>query len=163
MVRWEKISKEQYIKDFGSVIGYDEIKLPERKTMKSSGYDIYCPKDVIIKAHCSLIIPTGIKARMSDDMFLALYIRSSMAIKKNFRLVNQVGIIDSDYYNNIDNEGHIMVCLYNDNDIDMMIRKGERIVQGIFQSFYVTSDDIVSDIRIGGIGSTNMMGDVNNE
>ncbi len=163
MIKWEKISLEQYINDFGNDDGYNDLKLPERKTKCSSGYDFYCPRDLIVRAHSSLLIPTGIKVMMDDNMFLALYIRSSMAIKNNLRLVNQVGIIDSDYYNNSDNEGHIMVCLYNDSDEDRKLKKNERIVQGIFQKFYLTDNDNVSNIRMGGIGSTNQRGDDNYE
>lgn len=163
MIKWEKISLEQYINDFGNDDGYNDLKLPERKTKFSSGYDFYCPRDLIVRAYSSLLIPTGIKVMMDDNMFLALYIRSSMAIKNNLRLVNQVGIIDCDYYNNSDNEGHIMVCLYNDSDEDIKLKKNERIVQGIFQKFYLTDNDNVSNIRMGGIGSTNQRGDDNYE
>ena len=37
-----------------------------------------------------------------------LLVRSSMGFKYNVRLCNQVGIVDSDYYNNPDNEGHML-------------------------------------------------------
>ena len=47
-------------------------------------------------------------------------------------LVNNVGIIDADYYNNEDNEGHIMLGLYNTTDSDVTLAKGERVAQGIF-------------------------------
>lgn len=36
---------------------------------------------------------------------------------------NGVGIIDSDYYNNPDNEGEIMLILYNFGEEDMIIKK----------------------------------------
>ena len=43
--------------------------------------------------------------------FLGIYIRSSLGFKYNIRMCNQVGIIDADYYNNKDNEGHIF-CMF---------------------------------------------------
>lgn len=46
---------------------------------------------------------------MNEDEVLFLIVRSSMGFKYNVRLCNQVGIIDKDYYNNIDNEGHIFI------------------------------------------------------
>lgn len=56
-------------------------------------------------------IPTGIKANMENNDVLFLVVRSSMGFKYNVRMCNQVGVIDSDYYNNIDNEGHIWIKL----------------------------------------------------
>ena len=46
--------------------------------------------------------------------------------------MNNVGIVDADYYNNEDNEGHIMLGLYNTTDSDITLTKGERVAQGIF-------------------------------
>jgi dUTP pyrophosphatase len=39
---------------------------------------------------------------------LQLALRSSTPKKKGLMLANGIGIIDADYYNNSDNEGHIM-------------------------------------------------------
>ena len=77
-------------------------------------------------------------------------------------MCNQVGIIDADYYNNKDNEGHIFVCLQKHGDKDFVIRKGDRFVQGIFMPYLITDDDSTTSRRIGGIGSTNK-GEDNNE
>ena len=99
---------------------------------------------------------------MNSNEFLSIYIRSSLGFKWNIRMCNQVGIIDADYYNNSENEGHIFVCLMNEGDKVLEIKKGDRIVQGIFMPFLITDDDKTTDIRMGGIGSTNK-GDDNNE
>ena len=80
--------------------------MPTRQTKYSAGYDIYLPESVTIPAHSQKMISTGIKAYMQDDEFLGIHIRSSMAIKRHLRLVNNEGIVDADYYNNPDNEGH---------------------------------------------------------
>jgi dUTPase len=42
---------------------------------------------------------------------LFIFPRSSLGIKKGLMMSNGVGVIDADYYNNPDNEGHIMVPL----------------------------------------------------
>ena len=91
---------------------------------------------------------------MPPDEYLALYVRSSTAIKKGLFLANSVGIIDADYVDNSDNEGHIMIALYNSTDCSVSIAYGERIAQGIFTKYSVTENDEVSGIRIGGMGST---------
>ena len=78
-----------------------------------------------------------------------------MGFKYNVRLTNQVGIIESDYYNNPDNEGHMWVCLQNHGDKEYIINKGDAYAQGIFVKFLTTDDDCVNKTRIGGLGSTN--------
>lgn len=84
-----------------------------------------------------------------------IVVRSSVGFKYNVRLTNQVGIIESDYYNNPDNEGHMWVCLQNHGDNEYIINKGDAYVQGIFVKFLTTDDDCVNKTRVGGLGSTN--------
>lgn len=66
-----------------------------------------------------------------------------------------MGIIESDYYNNPDNEGHMWVCLQNHGDKEYIINKGDAYAQGIFVKFLTTDDDCVNKTRVGGLGSTN--------
>lgn len=103
------------------------------------------------------LVPTGIKAKMPSDEMLLLYNRSSNPLKRFLFLANGVGVIDSDYYNNEGNEGHIMFQFINLGPTPITIKKGERIGQGIFQKFLLTTDvEITQDIeRTGGFGSTN--------
>lgn len=82
-----------------------------------------------------------------------LAIRSSTPKKKSLMLANGVGIIDSDYYNNPDNEGHIMFQVYNFSDEPVVIYKDDKIGQGIFMP-YLTTGDVVKTQREGGFGST---------
>ena len=131
------------------------INLPTRKTSKSAGYDIEAAEDKIIKAGKMAVIATGLKAYMQDDEYLGIHIRSSLAFKKNLNLVNSQGVIDADYYNNEDNEGHIMIGLINFGDEDVEITKGMRIAQAIFYKFLIIDDEKkVDTIRSGGFGST---------
>ena len=92
---------------------------------------------------------------MNGDEYLAILVRSSMGFKYNVRLCNQVGIVDSDYYNNPDNEGHIFVALKNEGDKVFKVEKGDRYAQGIFQKYLLTDDDDADGERTGGFGSTN--------
>ena len=131
------------------------INLPSRKTAKSAGYDLEAGTDVLIEAGKTAIIPTGLKAYMLDDEYLGIHIRSSLAFKKHLNLINAQGIIDSDYYNNPDNEGHIMIGIINFGTEDVQIKKGMRIAQAIFYKFLTVDDEILDDtIRQGGFGST---------
>lgn len=161
MRKFKKISKSEFLKDVPDA-NYDDIILPKRSTLNSAGYDFYSVISFTLNPGERRIIPTGIKVSMNSNEFLSIYIRSSLGFKWNIRMCNQVGIIDADYYNNSENEGHIFVCLMNEGDKVLEIKKGDRIVQGIFMPFLITDDDKTTDIRMGGIGSTNK-GDDNNE
>ncbi len=133
------------------------IELPQRKTVKSAGYDLQAAEDKLIKAGKTATIATGLKAYMKEDEYLGIHIRSSLAFKKHLNLINSQGIIDADYYNNPDNEGHIMIGLINFGDEDVEITKGMRIAQGIFYKFLTIDDEDdknINQIRQGGIGST---------
>lgn len=161
MRKFEKISKSEFLKDVPDA-NYDDIILPKRSTLNSAGYDFYSVISFTLSPGERRVIPTGIKVSMNSNEFLSIYIRSSLGFKWNIRMCNQVGIIDADYYNNSENEGHIFVCLMNEGDKVLEIKKGDRIVQGIFMPFLINDDDKTTDIRMGGIGSTNK-GDDNNE
>ena len=92
---------------------------------------------------------------MKDDEYLMLCNRSSNPKKKGLILANSVGIVDKDYYENPDNDGHIMFAFFNVKDVDVEIKKGDAIGQGIFKQYLVTDDDVAEGERLGGFGSTN--------
>ena len=160
MRKFEKISFRQFAKDI-SEGDYQDIQLPVRKTMKSAGYDFISFLDIVIKPGEMVKIPTGVKISLEDGEFLGIFVRSSMGFKYNVRMCNQVGIIDSDYYNNCDNEGHIWIALQNEGKKVFSIKSGDAICQGIFLN-YLTCDDINNNVRVGGIGSTNSLEDKEN-
>lgn len=130
------------------------VKLPARSTEKSAGYDISLIEDVSIIPGKVMIVPTGLKAYMKSNEYLGIHIRSSMAIKKQLALANCQAIIDSDYYNNSDNEGHILLALYNFGKEPVTLQAGTRIAQGIFYEFLKVDEDENLGVRQGGIGST---------
>ena len=157
---FEKISFNQFKKDIISDKKmYEDYKLPDRASKNCCGYDFKAFTDYIIKPNDIIKIPTGYKFKCKDDEFLMLVVRSSMGFKYNVRMCNQVGIIDSDYYNNYDNEGHIWVCLQNEGSNDFVIKKGDKYCQGIIMK-YLTCNDTVDHIRKGGIGSSNKRSDI---
>ncbi len=154
MRKFEKISIEQYNKDLKYMCDYEDISLPVRSTKNSAGYDFKSPIEFELKPGEMMKVPTGIKASMECDEYLMLLVRSSMGFKYNIRLCNQVGIVDSDYYNNPDNEGHMYVKIQNEGTEVLKINKGDRFAQGIFNKFYLVEDDNASAERTGGFGST---------
>ena len=154
---FEKISYDQFKKDISvNEKLYNSYDLPTRSTNCSAGYDFKIIMPFILKPGQTITIPTGVKVSMDTNEFLMIVIRSSWGIKHNIRLCNQVGIVDSDYYNNETNEGHILISLKNEGDIDIDLKENDRIVQGIFVPYLTTGDESkINQVRTGGSGSTN--------
>lgn len=123
------------------------------------GYDFFAIEDIIIPPYKigdnPILILTGVKAHLPKNEFLMIVNRSSNPKKKKLVIPNSIGIIDSDYYNNADNEGEIGFLFYNLSDQPIEIKKGEKLGQGIFQKYYLTNNDKSNKIRNGGFGSTN--------
>ena len=133
---------------------YANIKLPKRATAGSAGYDFYSPITFqLTEENNSIVFPTGIKCQMEQGWMLMIFPRSSMGFKYGVRLANTTGIIDSDFYNNVLNEGNIQVKLCGVTE-PMIINAGERVVQGILLPYGVAVDDDVTETRNGGTGST---------
>ena len=157
MRRFEKISFEQFKKDVVDDIElYNQYLLPKRGTKCAGGYDFYALYDYTLKPGETMKIPTGIKACMEEDEVLLLLDRSSMGFKYNVRFCNQVGVIDADYYNNSNNEGHMWIRIQNEGDKDYVVKKGDGMCQGIFIKYLkVDNEEEINTTRSGGFGSTN--------
>lgn len=131
-----------------------DLSLPERKTAQSAGYDLASARDLTVPAGTTVLVPTGLKVYMEAQEVLLIVVRSSLAVKNALVLANQVGVIDADYVDNPDNEGHIMVPLKNTADHTVDIARGQRIAQAIFVRYLLTDDDDTRGTRTGGFGST---------
>ena len=153
------------IRGFEVCSSFADINLPKRSTARSAGYDFEAAEDITVPSIWKMalkgsenikptFIKTGVKAYMQEDEALFLYNRSSNPGKKGLVMANSVGVVDSDYYNNADNEGHIMFAFYNFFPVDVTIKKGERIGQGVFKKFLKADGDDANAIRTGGFGST---------
>ena len=156
MRKFEKISFEQFKKDISDDEKlYESYSLPKRSTKNSAGYDIASLEEYILKPGEAHIFVTGLKVTMNSDEVLYLYGRSSFGYKYNITLANSVGVIDSDFYNNIDNEGHFKVKLINHGEKEVKINIGDRIAQGVFMKYLIVDNEekIIKE-RKGGLGST---------
>jgi len=165
IAKFEKVSFEQFLKDWAKYDPeagendvrkiYEELKLPQRATKGSAGYDFYAPVTVTMAAGEEKLIPTGIRVKIGDGFVLVLVPRSGLGFKYRMQLDNTVGVIDADYYE-ADNEGHMMCKLINDSreGKTLVIEQGKGMVQGIFLPFGITEDDAADTQRTGGFGST---------
>lgn len=142
------------MRGFKACNGFSDTTLPKRETKNSAGYDFRLYEDITINPGEVVLAKTGVKAYMQKNEVLKIYPRSSLAVKKHLNLANNVGIIDSDYYENPDNDGHIMIPIYNFGTEPVTLLKNERIAQGIFEKFLTADNDDAENVRIGGFGST---------
>lgn len=149
------MNKFEYVSSSGR--GFD---LPTRATAKSAGYDFHSPVAFILKPGEIRTIKLEVKAQINEGEVLLLFPRSSLGWKYNVHLVNTVGVIDADYYNNPDNEGEIGLKLCNLGDKTLYVDVNDRLIQGIFLKFDITDDDAAKGERLGGFGSTGK-GEVN--
>ena len=132
------------------------VIIPQRKTAKSAGYDIVAliDEDVYLNPGQSVNLATGLKACMEDDEVMLLFIRSSLGIKKGITLSNSCAVIDADYYNNPDNDGHFILNVINTSNEVQCIPARSRVAQAIFVKYLTVDDDKATGERVGGIGST---------
>ena len=133
-------------------MAWEGIKLPTRATNGSAGYDFVTPFHFVLKKGKEIIIPTGIRIELEPGWFLSLVPRSGLGFKHGLRLMNTLGIIDSDYFH-ADNEGHIMAKITVEKDI--YLEAGDRFIQGIILPHGTTNSDSTLGLdRKGGFGST---------
>lgn len=128
--------------------------LPKRETKHAAGYDLKVAETIEIAPGEIKLVATGVKAYMQAGEVLYLYDRSSNPRKKGLVLINSVGVIDGDYYNNEANEGHIFAQMQNITDQSVTLEVGERIVQAVFAPYLLVDGDQAEGVRTGGFGST---------
>ncbi|PZO96607.1 dUTP diphosphatase [Streptococcus halichoeri] len=128
--------------------------LPQRATAHAAGYDLKVAQATRIEPGEIKLVPTGVKAYMQANEVLYLYDRSSNPRKKGLILINSVGVIDGDYYNNAANEGHIFAQMQNITDQPVHLAVGDRIVQAVFAPYLLADGDEAVGLRTGGFGST---------
>ena len=165
VARFEHVSASVFANDWekkasaclGPLPDPSRIPLPRRATSGSAGYDFFAPSVFTLPCGESVLIPTGIRAVISEGWFLAIFPRSGLGFRYRLQLDNSVGIIDSDYALS-DNEGHILLKLTNDGreGKPLSVDAGSAIAQGIFLPYGVTFDDDAQAQRNGGFGSTDV-------
>lgn len=169
-MKFKKVSLEQFVKDYIKANNiyspdidddmlldireiYSKIKLPERATKESAGYDFFIPYTVEFHHRKDVTIPTGIRFQCDSDKYLMLVPRSGLGFKYSHRLCNTCGTVDADYYSS-SNEGHIMAKFTCSEPFTL--EQGKAMMQGIILPYFKVEDDTADKERDGGFGSTGM-------
>jgi len=132
----------------------ETAKLPEYATPAATGADCFLPDEVCLRPGVVTMVDLGLL--LCDCPYhieLQLRMRSGWA-KKGVMLANGIGSVDSDY------RGNLKVLLFNSTSADVVLSKGDRIVQLVpaarlqHQKFEWT--DVVSQTERGdgGFGHT---------
>ena len=119
-----------------------EIPLPSFATDGSAGMDVRACIDapVRVAAGTTVMIPTGIAIYIADPAVMAVLApRSGLSLKHSIGLKNFVGIIDSDYQNEIG------IAVWNHGAVGYTIQPGERICQMLFVPVLQPTLEIVSE------------------
>lgn len=171
-MKFEKVSLGQYIMDCTKglkkedlkgnkeeiakalIEEWQRIKLPQRATKYSAGYDIYSQIEFVLEPGQTVAFPLGIKVQLDSDKTLMIVPRSGSGFKYGINLWNTIGVIDADFWNNPNNEGHIHIKLRNTGTKNWKVSVGDAIAQGIIVQYFTVDDDSSDGERLGGFGST---------
>ena len=126
--------------------------IPSIATKGSAGFDLVAVEDMRLSRQEARLIPLGFKTAIPEGYHFEVYPRSGLAIKYKINLINNVGIIDSDY------REEWMVPLFNAGITRYMIMAGDRIAQAILKktqpAHFALVDELPESEREGGFGST---------
>jgi dUTP pyrophosphatase len=129
------------------------LPLPTYATAGSVGFDLLCREDTEIAPRTLGLIPSNVIVRTPPGYMLLLTMRSSTPRRKGLLIPHGVGVIDQDYCGESD---ELMVQVYNFREEAVMVKRGERIAQGVFvpimRADWIEVDDMGKGR--GGFGST---------
>lgn len=107
--------------DFSRVTTENPIKF-----YAGSGYFDFEKKMLRIDPMARVLIPTGLKVALPEDIEMQIRPRSGMALKKGLTVINTPGTVDEDY------RGEVGVPVINLNTESIWIENAERICQAVF-------------------------------
>lgn len=76
---------------------HPNAKLPERMTPGAAGFDVYAVERTVLYPGVPTLVDTGLVIDVPDGAYFTLHMRSGIAYKNGISLVNDVGVVDSDY------------------------------------------------------------------
>jgi dUTP pyrophosphatase len=130
------------------------LSLPATATAGAAGFDLAAAADVEVPPRAIRLVGTGLVIEVPNGWFLGIFARSSTPLKRGLMVANGVGVIDADYCGPAD---EIKIQVLNITDAPVMVRRGDRLAQGIvLQAPRVEWNKVaeVTSATRGGFGST---------
>jgi dUTP pyrophosphatase len=129
------------------------VALPSYQTAEAAGFDLAAREDVRVPPGEVRLVPTGLVIEVPHACFLGVFARSSTPLKRGLMVANGVGVVDPDYAGP---EDEVKVQVVNFTKVEVMIRRGDRIAQGILIPFVRAQwkEGETRDTSRGGFGST---------
>jgi dUTP pyrophosphatase len=138
--------------DVKLVLG-EGVNAPFYATEGAAGFDIASNEDTVVQSKARAIVGTGLFFEIPVGLELQIRPRSGNAAKYGVTVLNSPGTIDSDY------RGEVKVILYNTSGDPFVIKKGDRIAQGVIAAYikanFLKADTLSETARgTGGFGHT---------
>ena len=135
-----------------------EVKTPTRAHSNDAGIDLHVPEDFlpqVLEPGQSVLIPSGVKARVPEGHALIAFNKSGVATKQNLSV--GASVVDEDY------EGEIHLHLINVGRSHTTIKPGQKLTQFIlipvsYMDVHVLEElpDRNTERGDGGFGSTGL-------
>lgn len=100
------------------------------------------------------LIPTGIVFDIPEGYHVQIHLRSSTGLKKHLAIPSHIGIIDSDYVEEV----HVPLCVISDTHV--IVKNGDFLAQAMLVKnieenlFKLSTKPLQKTSRVGGFGST---------
>lgn len=159
---------------------HPDAVIPQYATLGSAGFDLVAVEDVLIEPGETRKIPLGLAFELPEGVVMYVCMRSGIALNTKLRQSNGIGVIDSDYRGEVaimfDNTAPMGDCkkraffpLNVKGEVDRdyagciyesyLIRKGDRIAQGVIVPIYQADFAVVDELSktergTGGFGSS---------
>lgn len=126
--------------------------LPTYQTDGAVGMDLYCPRDLTIRPHDTVLVSLGFAIELPRNFEAQVRSRSSMA-GRGLVVANSPGTIDPDY------RGEVKILLHNTYTLTLHVGKGTRVAQLVFAPVVRGTWELVNELSethrgTGGFGST---------
>ncbi|MDO8601551.1 MAG: dUTP diphosphatase [bacterium] len=129
------------------------IDLPKQHSEHAAAFDLCAREKAVIAPKTVAYVPLNIVVETPKGHFMLLAGRSSLH-KRGLMSINGIGIIDPDYSGD---EDEVKAALYNFTDNEVVVAKGDRIMQGLFiraEEWQWDEVEKMPNKTRGGFGST---------
>jgi len=111
---------------------------PMKGSAYAAGWDLRSAYDYVVPARGRLVAQTDIQIAVPENCYGRIAPRSGLAAK--FGIDTGAGVIDADY------RGNVGVVIFNHNDSDFTIKKGDRIAQLICEKIEMA--ELIEDEKL---------------